>query len=306
LSLTLIDPIKAVMELLYGADAVSSEKVYELQQRFGAENVNHAIEKLRKADLLALSLTGTALSRTGPGLKSFVRGTYLALSLGYQYIVQSSAPAIVHVIVEGSRAPEAASTGFYCREAGGRIVTAGHTVLRRRILRVESFEGQVLHAEPIEVLATADGLDLAILDPVPPEGTPVLSLDLEQDEIIELERLYVAGYPQVPRQNVSLTWCSGELRSKSSDFKRRSSYLISNVTSRGFSGGPAISERGCVIGVVAGEPDDPSSTAESDAAEEERSGADGFGAYDSRYSVLTPAFYILEVLSPGSYSTLAG
>jgi hypothetical protein len=124
-----------------------------------------------------------------------------------------------------------------------------------------------------------------------------LKIEWDKEEIVALTDVYVAGFPQIPQQaRAPRVWRSGELAAISMDYERRTSYLISNVTSEGFSGSPAINKRGLAIGVVAGQPDDRTS---SDTAV--RSGAtdtDGIDPqqYDSQFSVLTPAWYIRELL----------
>src|ERR1700693_2558309 len=251
LSRDLADAITAVMVALYGAapPAVSREDLRMLHGTFSDELVERAVEKLRSSGLLVLSFLDGVLSRTGPGLNAYAKGTYLALSLGREYIVPFSSPAIVHIIVEGKSKTEAGATGFYCAEAENRLVTAAHNVLGRKVLRIEDPEGKVIHSSPMGVFPVVSGLDLAIVDTVAPLGVQSLMIEWDTEEIVELRAIYVAGFPQIPQQaRVPRTWRSGELTSISMDYERRTSYLITNVTSEGFSGSPAINERGLVIG----------------------------------------------------------
>ncbi len=295
----LADAITAVMSALYGAaaPALARQDLQMLHGTFSDELIERSIEKLRGSDLLLLSFLDGVLRRTGPGLNAYAKGTYLALSLGREYIVPFSAPAIVHIIVEGNTRPEAGATGFYCAEAGNRLITAAHNVMGRHVLRIEDSEGKVITSSPLKVLPMVSGLDLAIVDTIAPIGVPSLRIEWDADEIVELSAVYVAGFPQIPQQaRVPRTWRSGELTSRSMDYERRTSYLITNITSEGFSGSPAINGRGFVIGVVAGQPDDRIST--DDAARSGDTGAAVVDAqrYDSQYSVLTPAWYIRDLL----------
>lgn len=299
MSRNLADAVTAVMVALYGATApsISRQDLQILYGTFSNELVERAVEKLRSSDLLVLSFLDGVLRRTGPGRNAYAKGTYLALSLGRTHVVSFSNPAIVHILVEGRTKPEAGATGFYCAEAGNRLITAAHNVIGRKVLRVEDSEGNVIHSSPIGVFSVVSGLDLAIVDAVAPIGVQSLRIEWDTEEIVELRAVYVAGFPQMPQQaRVPRTWRSGELTSISMDYERRTSYLITNVTSEGFSGGPAINERGLVIGVVAGKPDNRLS---SDAAI--RSGESGATVvdaqhYDSQCSVLTPAWYIRDLL----------
>jgi hypothetical protein len=302
LSRDLADAITAVMVALYGATAptVSRGNLQMLHGAISDELIERAVGKLRSSDLLAVSFLDGVLRQTGPGLNAYAKGTYLALSLRREYIVPFSSPAIVHITVEGKIKPETGATGFYCAEVGNRLITAAHNIIGRKVLRVQDPEGKVIQASPIDVFPVVRGLDLAVVDTVAPAGVRSLKIEWDKEEIVELGAVYVAGFPKIPQQaRAPRTWRSGELTSISMDYERRTSYLITNVTSEGFSGSPAINQRGLVIGVVAGQPDDRTSSDTS--VRSARTGAEVVDAqqYDSQYSVLTPAWYIQDLLETG-------
>lgn len=293
-----VEAMNAVMSALYGSSLseISFADLRGINVGFRFEEIDLAIEKLKRSDLLVVSVIDGVIRKTGPGVSSFVGRTYLAQGLGAQYIQQSSAAAIVHVIVEGTHSQPTGAAGFYCVEAAGRIVTAEHCVSGRNILRIEDASGRVLHAPPIRVLPMVDGLDLAILDVAASETRPVLSIELDQDEITELMPVYVAGFPQVPQQQVSLFWRSAELSAITENYSRRKSYLINKVTKGGFSGGPALSKNGRVVGMVSGSPFDAAATSGEDPGQDEITPESGRQLYDSEYSVLTPGWYIRELM----------
>jgi hypothetical protein len=287
------------MVALYGAaeSSLSSQGLQMLPGTFSDELIERAVEKLRSSDLLVRSFLDGVLRQTGPGLNAYAKGTYLALTLGREYIVPFSNPAIVHLIVEGKTKPEAGAAGFYCAEAGNRIITAAHNIIGRKVLRVEDPEGGVIHSSPISVFPVVTGLDMAIVDAVAPAGVSSLRIEWDTEEIVELRVVYVAGFPQIPQQaRVPRTWRSGEITSISMDYERRTSYLITNVTSEGFSGSPAINGRGLVIGVVAGQPDDRMSTDSAIRSADAGTPVVDAQRYDSQYSVLTPAWYVRDLL----------
>lgn len=290
------------MELLYGSatQELSNHELTWLESKLSAELVDLAIEKLRRADLVYANYARGTIRRTGPGLNAFAKGVFLSLSLGKDYIIRSSMPSIVHIVVSGKIKPETGGTAFYCADVGGRLVTAAHLVVDRKILKIENDRGALQHCSPIKIQKVIEGLDLAVLDVVAPDGVSCLRVEWDKEEISQLSTTYVVGFPQVPQQSTSAMICrSAELAGISQDYTRRTTYLITNVTSEGFSGGPAINERGRVIGVVKGVPLNPASTDIGDEAklQGDPSPADQIDAqeYDARYSVLTPAWYLEEL-----------
>lgn len=290
------------MQSLYGQNGhdLSKEDLLALQSQGLGIWIELAIETLRKADLLMASYLESSIKRTGPGLKAFLSDTYHALALGRDFVVRASRPAIVHVVVHGKKKKETGGTGFYCADVGGRLVTAAHNVLDREILRIESGDGKLLHSPPIGVYSLIKDLDLAILDVVTAEASSCLKVEWDKEEILPLMPLYVMGFPQVPQQAVApITYKSTELAATGLDYNRRETYLIKSATSPGFSGGPAISPRGRVVGIVQGIPDDPESTTTTADTKEGGSTSDTeeIQIYDTEYSVLTPAFF-LEELEP--------
>ncbi len=294
------DAIASIMELLYGGPSpeVSGAGILKLKAHFPDGLIEHAIEILRRSDLVVPSWSGGVLKRTGPGLKAYATGTFLALALGKDYIAQISAPAIVHIVVTGKMKPETGAAGFYCADAGNRLVTASHNVLGRSILRIEDANGALLHNPPVTIQAHIAGLDLAILDVSAPAGTPGLRIEWDREEAALLKPVYVVGFPQIPQQGLALVIRSSEIESISPGFGGRTTYLITDVTSGGFSGGPALNARGLVIGVVEGKPFSPTPTG-SDTGAPDLSDAQ---QYDAKCSVLTPARYLdylLKKCSPG-------
>ena len=297
----LSNAITALMQLLYGQNrqGLSKDDLLALRSTSLGAWIEPAIEKLRQADLIAAGFLETSIKRTGPGLKAFLSNTYLALALGKNYVLGIAKSAIVHVVVSGKKDKPTGGTGFYCADVGNRLVTAAHNVEGREILKVDDGNEKVFHAPPINIQSIIKGLDLAILDVVAPEGTHCLDVEWDKDEILPLSPLYVVGFPQIPMQVVvPMTHRSTELAGSGLDQKRRETYLIQNVTSPGFSGGPAINLRGRVVGVVQGIPDAPSSTI----PDENKQNAPALDPseiqkYDTDYSVLTPAF-LLEELEP--------
>ena len=295
------------MQAVYGENrrAVSRGELPALLAAVESEALDLAIEKLRKADLLIASFLEGVVKQTGPGLRAFVSDTYLPLALGKDYIVLFSRTAIVHIIVTGTKKTETGGTGFFCADAERRLVTAAHNVRGREILRIEDQSGIVQCTQPIKIHSIIDGLDLAILDVIAPENMVCLKVERDMEEIVPLRPVYVAGFPQVPQQTrVPIMYNSAVFSGINQDYKNRSTYLISSGTSPGFSGGPALNDRGLVVGVVQGVPDAPSSAG---VEEENDLGVIANHAevkdtqiqdYDTNYSVLTPALYVEELVFP--------
>jgi Trypsin-like peptidase domain len=317
LSDDLANAITAVMQYLYSDPRRigQREELLRLNQHIDPRVFDHAIEKAKRSDLL-LSFPDDKLGQTGPGLEAFFSETFLPTSLGRDHIVRYASPAVVHVIVSGKKKSETGAVGFYCSDASNRIVTAAHNIIGRNILRIEDAAGNVLHSSPIVSEPIKEGLDLAILNVTAPTAATKLRIEWDQNKITHLSPVYVFGFPQIPQHTIALVTRSGELCSIIGDYSRRTSYLIPRITVEGFSGGPAVNDRGRVIGVIQGRPYDPISTNNEDAAKPMgllaqawRAVVNKIGAataratstesviqkYDSEYSALTPAWYLAEL-----------
>lgn len=297
----LSDAVTALMQLLYGQSSheLSRNDLLALQSATFAPWIETSIDKLHKADLLIASFLDTSLKRSGPGLKAYLSNTYLPLALGRDFVLRASTPAIVHLVVSGKKKQQTGGAGFYCADVGNRLVTAAHNVVGREILKVESRDGKLLHSAPVAIQSHIEGLDLAVLDAVAPQGIPSLGIEWDKEEILPLMPLCVMGFPQIPQQAVApIAYRSAEFVATGLDYYRRETYLITNVTSEGFSGGPAINRRGKVVGVVQGVPQSPESTdsADSPIADMQLDKTEA-QEYDTDYSVLTPA-YLIEELEP--------
>lgn len=305
----LSDAVNRVMQLLYEGQyqQLTRKELDALKAELSQELLELAIEKLRRADLVVASVLEGSIRKSGPGLKAFLSDTHLALTLGKEYIAQFSRPSIFHIVVSGKADKPAAGTGFFCADAGNRLVTAAHNVIDREIKSVEGQYGLLNTVDPIKV-RIVDGLDLAILDIIAPSSVPSLRIERDKEEILQLRPVYVVGFPQIPQQTLPpVIYRSAEFSGIGQDFKRRETYLITNVTSPGFSGGPVLNDRGRVVGVVKGMPDAPVSTAGEDALNEVGTAGKetDFQKYDTGYSVLTPAHYIEELMSESKDSDLS-
>ncbi len=260
--------------------------------------LNDTIHCLHASGLARVQFVQGVLDKTPRGLQAFISDTYLAEIFGLSYIVRRSKAAITHLIVEGRSKPETGATAFYCADVGGRLVTAAHNVKGRKILRIEDQSGKVHHSGSAEISQIIDDLDLAIIEVAAPPNLDCLSVEWDQEAIDSPMGLHVFGYPQIPQQSIPALICrTGELAGVGQDFYRRTSYIVSAVTTLGFSGGPAINAKGLVIGVVAGDPQNLESADSENRNNPAASNSETTNetTYDSEYSILTPAWYIRDI-----------
>ncbi|MGD0469967.1 MAG: serine protease [Terriglobales bacterium] len=242
----------AVSSIFYSQGAPYSipvEEIYALAAPFDAAVVDETLRALGAKGLVRLSLDGRIAYSTLAGKVANDEGSVAALVLGSRYISETFGPAVVHIIVDGP-AGERGGTGFFSGDFENSIVTAAHVLHGRTMLRIEDSRGNLLSRGPFQIRAASEEIDIAVIQCLTPEGVKPLQIEWRPEEIRPLDQVLVLGYPPIANHQPALFHAVATIHAIPTDYRGRSKLVVSSITRPGCSGGPLISERGFVVGII--------------------------------------------------------
>jgi S1-C subfamily serine protease len=246
------DAIMAVADILFAADAPESfptDSFRSALPQFAEGEIDEVLTKLRDSKLIRSGFDYTRVFPRVEGKEASQDGSLLAVCFGDEYIFAQSRDAVVHVIVE-SDAVEHGATGFFCVDYPGMIVTADHVVGGRNVVRIEDHRGGVVSTSPMEIVFGVDGIDIALIRCALPDSTKPLKIEWRQEKTLAPFDVLVMGYPPIAGHRPALYQARGAVTSNPQDYYLNSKLGLSDVTHGGCSGGPVISKRGFVVGVI--------------------------------------------------------
>ena len=154
----------------------------------------------------------------------------------WQEMLAGVKPAVLHIETERSE-----GTGFLAGN-GGYAVTCNHLVKNAKHIRIKYIDGRVVNAEVLGADATSD---LAVLRLEEVKVVTALRI-ADTASIQEGQSIMVVGHPF----GFAFTATSGIISSRSRVVDATAYVQIDAALNPGNSGGPIISERGEVVGVV--------------------------------------------------------
>lgn len=249
---------------LYGRSHVGSNvalgDIYRALAPRDPGDIDHLIQLLSDEGLLMADFRRDRVKLQWPGKDMYERRCIPELVLGLAYCDWKFRGAVVRISVRTSEGVPAAGTGFFVDEPQDCIVTNRHVVHGNTITRVDDQSGSEVVRVPenaVEVAADED-LDLALIHVAPPRGINLLRIDWTEDGGTLLEQVLIMGYPYIALHHPALLHSRGEISLRARqlggvDRSPRESLMISHVTAPGCSGGPVISSKGLVVGVVTSE-----------------------------------------------------
>jgi hypothetical protein len=249
-----MDPaaIIAVAKVIFSQESLAPvrvEEVYAQVTTIDEPLIDEVIYGLSDRKLVQISLDHRTVHPRLPGKDGYEANCLPELVLGHRYIREKYSAAVVHIIVQGLDG-ESGASGFFSADYEGCIITASHVAENREVLRVEDRDGRVIAERPQGTIAGPTGPDIAVIPCPLPGGVTPLRIEWQKERIQPLDEVLVLGYPRVPNHRPALFHATAEVHSIAMDFRGRDKIILSSVTHSGCSGGPLISERGLVVGVV--------------------------------------------------------
>lgn len=212
-----------------------------------------------------------------------------SLVYGFEYIYNLYKSIVVPLVWEKKDGTYSAGTGF---KMFGGIVTAKHCITDPKNISIKGFSADELEKSKIYV-STNPYLDIAFID-VNKKDT----IDVFIDEGKVLQDVLVLGYPKIPAFTEFLTAEKATISSKATSrltptkgaiagfgynyLSRAELMLITAKIRGGNSGGPVISEEGCVVGVSCQIPYYESNNDDYD---------------DLGYGIVVPIKYLIDIIN---------
>jgi S1-C subfamily serine protease len=282
-----MDPIaiRAIANILFAPGAPETfriEELYGLAAAYEQADVDEILLAMKERSLIRASFDHTKVHPRTDGKVAAEDGSLVALVLGYEYIIAESREAVVHVIVKDQNG-EHGGTGFFSADFKDCIITALHVVNGRELLRVEDHKGEVVCRAPMDLVTGPADLDIAVIRCRMPEFVTPLRVEWRPEAIDPPADVLVMGYPPIARHYPALYQARGTVNATPLDYNRRIKLALSDITKPGCSGGPVISKRGFVVGVI----------------EQQNS----FETEQQTYvfPTATPAYYVREVMPDNAF-----
>jgi hypothetical protein len=241
-----------ISSIFYTPDATNSiavAEIYRLAAPYDVAVVDESLRALAAKGLIRLSLNGEMAYPTLAGKRANDERSVPALVLGSRFISERFGSAVVHIIADGP-AGESGATGFFSADFENSIVTASHVLQGHTLLRIEDSRGNIICDRPTEVLIGPQELDIAVIRCPTPEGVNAIQIEWRPEEIRPLDQVLVLGYPPIPNHQPALFHAVAAIHAITTDYRERSKLVVSSITRPGCSGGPLISERGFVVGII--------------------------------------------------------
>lgn len=258
------EALEQIGRFLYGRtqpeEFVPLASIYEAIPRLDAADIDRMLQRLDEKGVLLADFRRDRVKLLGPGKNLYERRCIPELVLGLAYCDWRFSRAVVRISIRTREGRDGAGTGFFVAEPADCIVTNRHVVHQNTITRVDDLDGNEivrLGADVVEV-ATDEDLDLALIHCSRPTGLPVLRIDWDENGARPLDEVLILGYPYVALHHPALLHSRGEINFRPRQLRNpergiRESLMISRVTAPGCSGGPVISSKGFVVGIVTSE-----------------------------------------------------
>lgn len=249
-----MDPtaIIAVANVIFSQESLAPvrvEEVYAQVTAIDAPLIDEVIYGLSDRKLIQISLDHTTVRPQLPGKDGYEADCLPELVLGFKYICERYSAAVVHIIVRGKDG-ESGASGFFSADFGDCIITASHIAKDHEVLRVEDRDGRLIAERPQGIIMEPTGPDIAVIPCPLPKGVTPPKIEWQKERIQPLDEVLVLGYPRVPNHRPALFHALAEIHSIPKEFQGRDKIILSSVTHPGCSGGPLISGRGLVVGIV--------------------------------------------------------
>src|ERR1700720_422338 len=196
---------------------------------------------------------GQSVRVLGAGKSLYEQQCIPEMVFGLRYSKEKYRSAVVRIGVLHEGVP-AAGSGFFVADPPNHIITNRHVIYRNTITHIER-EGVELIAEgPLPTIFGPENLDLAAIKcALPPDVTPI-RIDWTRGAARELDEVLVMSYPRVALLKTALYPATGKVGILGTLLTDgRESLMIPDIAAAGSSGGPVISVKGMVIGIVAHE-----------------------------------------------------
>lgn len=247
-----LDSLIAISSIFYAPDArlsIAVEEIYPLVPGFEMADVDETLRSLAEKGLIRLSLDGRTAFSTLSGKKANDEGSVPSLVLGTRYVSNTFGPAVVHIVVTGPNG-ESGATGFFSSDFENSIITAAHVLRERTLVRIEDSERNTIHEGPFAAPTMSEEVDIAVINCPTPENVKPLQIEWRPEEIEPLDAVLVLGYPPIANHQTALFHAVAHIHSIPTDYRGKSKLVVSSITQPGCSGGPLISERGFVVGII--------------------------------------------------------
>lgn len=178
--------------------------------------------------------------------------------LGLNYSDEKYSSAVVRIVLRKPDGSAVSGTGFFVNDPPNHIVTNRHVVDGNTIVRIEDLNGRPVREGELPKVLGPEDLDIAAIEcPIPRDLVPP-RIDWTPNSVRPLDEVLVLGYPYVALHQPTLHHAKGKVGSRPRRLtgigqEIRESLIISDVAAPGCSGGPVISIKGMVAGVIVGE-----------------------------------------------------
>jgi len=245
--------LRRISELLYTGPQRSEpfpvQEIYENLTGHGL-SIDAALKKMERSELISLDLRGAQIDLLGYGRATFAQNAIAEVVLGRTYIARKFSRAVVHVIVEKADGGESGATGFFVSDPLNSLVTAGHVVRGRKILRLLDDSARELPLESASVRLGPDDLDIAIIECPTPSDLEPIRVEWKPRVASPPADLIVLGYPKIAGVYPGLHHLTAQLQQVAIEYPSGYDSLIISATQPGCSGGPVLDMRGFAIGIV--------------------------------------------------------
>jgi hypothetical protein len=251
----LIDSVtRYLYESLYPNDEASTGAIQAAMPQYEIAQIDTVVDKLADHEIVRLDRRRDTVGITGRGKELYSLRCIPEVVLGLPFCRWKYERAVVHVIVPGNDGGESAGTGFFVDDPRDYVVTNRHVVAQQRVIRVNDIDGAPICDETAVVVFGPEDLDLALIRcPTPPAVLPLRIDWSENDAASALEDILVLGYPRLALHHPALFAATGQVSMYASQFFARKSLVLTRIAAPGCSGGPVISSKGLVIGIVMGD-----------------------------------------------------
>jgi S1-C subfamily serine protease len=280
--------LQRMADFLYGQahdqNEVGRDEITVALHDMDPAEVDELIQKLDAKEIVLYDAHRNRVLLRSRGRYCYTSNCIPEVVLGLQYCAEKYSSAVVRIAVEKPDGSLAAGTGFFISDVPNRVITNRHVTFNNQIQRIEDQNGNVLHAGHLPSIAGPEDLDLAAIECPMPGGVMPLRLDWEDGSLRRMDEVLVLGYPYVAHHYPALLHAQGRIgmrakRMSSPEQAIRESLLLTDVAAPGCSGGPVISVRGMVVGVI-----------------EQQSVAHAAGAAAINFVGALPSFYLREIL----------